>query len=231
VRREGEVKATRPKTLGGGQVEGRQAVRELLLAQRRKVHEVLAQGRRSLLIGAGALTLLLSAAEVTTLGDGLVTVQASQTDLAGNAQTDPVAFTSFTLVTVRPTVQITAAGGTLLFGQTALISFALSESSSDFTAGDVVVTGGVLSSLSGTGASYTATFTPAASLEGTATISVFAPEARTVLRAAIIVAPVAMPSSVRITVRPRTSACGRTARNIFRRRSISASCLVRSAST
>lgn len=38
--------------------------------QRRKVHEVLAQGRRSLLIGAGALTLLLSAAEMTTLLPG-----------------------------------------------------------------------------------------------------------------------------------------------------------------
>ena len=88
-------------------------------------------------------------------------VQASQSDLAGNAQTDPVGFTSFTLVTVRPTVQITAAGGTLLLCQTALISFTLSESSSDFTVGDVVVTGGVLSPLSGSGAAYTATFTPA----------------------------------------------------------------------
>ena len=44
VRREGEVKATRPKTLGGGQIEGRQAVRELLLAQRRKVHEIWISG-------------------------------------------------------------------------------------------------------------------------------------------------------------------------------------------
>ena len=44
VRRDGEVKATRPKTLGGGQIEGRQAVRELLLAQRRKVHEIWISG-------------------------------------------------------------------------------------------------------------------------------------------------------------------------------------------
>lgn len=40
IRREGEARPTRPKSLGGGQVEGRQAVRELLIAQRRKVHEV-----------------------------------------------------------------------------------------------------------------------------------------------------------------------------------------------
>ena len=125
------------------------------------------------LTGTGAAQpVTLTAAEVTTLGDGLVTVQASQSDLAGNAQTNPVAFTSFTLVTVRPTVQITAPGGTLLLGQTALISFTLSESSSDFSVGDVVVTGGVLSSLSGSGAAYTATFTPASGLEGTATISI-----------------------------------------------------------
>lgn len=41
VRREGEAKPGRSnKGLGGEQVEGRQAVRELLLAQRRKVHEI-----------------------------------------------------------------------------------------------------------------------------------------------------------------------------------------------
>ena len=41
VRQPGESKSTRnDKGLGGEQVEGRQAVRELLLAQRRKVHEV-----------------------------------------------------------------------------------------------------------------------------------------------------------------------------------------------
>lgn len=41
TRREGESKPSRSnKGLGGEQVEGRQAVRELLLAQRRKVHEI-----------------------------------------------------------------------------------------------------------------------------------------------------------------------------------------------
>ena len=40
VRAEGEAKAKRDKGLGGTQIEGRQAVRELLLAQRRKVHEI-----------------------------------------------------------------------------------------------------------------------------------------------------------------------------------------------
>lgn len=40
VRRDGDPKPTRGKGLGGEQVEGRQAVRELLIAQRRKVHEI-----------------------------------------------------------------------------------------------------------------------------------------------------------------------------------------------
>ena len=40
IRRDDEPRASRPKTLGGSQIEGRQAVRELLLAQRRKVQEI-----------------------------------------------------------------------------------------------------------------------------------------------------------------------------------------------
>ncbi|MDA0299377.1 MAG: 23S rRNA (guanosine(2251)-2'-O)-methyltransferase RlmB [Actinobacteria bacterium] len=40
IRRDDEPRASRPKTLGGSQIEGRQAVRQLLLAQRRKVQEI-----------------------------------------------------------------------------------------------------------------------------------------------------------------------------------------------
>lgn len=40
VRRDGDDRPQRRRSLGGTQVEGRQAVRELLLAQRRKVHEI-----------------------------------------------------------------------------------------------------------------------------------------------------------------------------------------------
>jgi len=40
IRRDDEPRSSRPKTLGGSQIEGRQAVRELLLAQRRKVQEI-----------------------------------------------------------------------------------------------------------------------------------------------------------------------------------------------
>jgi len=40
IRRDDEPRASKPKTLGGSQIEGRQAVRELLIAQRRKVQEI-----------------------------------------------------------------------------------------------------------------------------------------------------------------------------------------------
>jgi len=66
---------------------------------------------------------------------------------------------------------------------------------------------------------------------GTATTIQAAPPAFTVWSEAIIVAPVAIPSSTKITVRPATGACGRTARYISWRRAISASCRCRSAST
>ena len=40
MRADGEERGSKPKTLGGEQIEGRQAVRELLLAQRRRTREI-----------------------------------------------------------------------------------------------------------------------------------------------------------------------------------------------
>ena len=72
-----------------------------------------------------------------------------------------------------PTVTVGRSGsGTLGAGGTASLTFVLSESSTNFVAGDVTVSGGTLSSFAGSGASYTATFTPTASSSGTASVSV-----------------------------------------------------------
>lgn len=57
-------------------------------------------------------------------------------------------------------------------GATSAITFTLSEASTNFTAGDVTVTGGVLSAFAGAGTSYTATFTPTASSTANGTIDV-----------------------------------------------------------
>jgi hypothetical protein len=58
-----------------------------------------------ILTGTGARQRVsLTAAEVTTLGNGLISVSATQTDATGNAQTAAPSTSSFTIDTVRPTV-------------------------------------------------------------------------------------------------------------------------------
>ncbi|WP_245823627.1 Ig-like domain-containing protein, partial [Photobacterium proteolyticum] len=76
--------------------------------------------------------------------------------------------------TTQPTVTISSNKSALKRGETATISFTLSESSSDFIKDDVTVVGGTLSALSGSGTSYTATFTPSEDNNVTATIDVVA---------------------------------------------------------
>jgi hypothetical protein len=62
--------------------------------------------------------------------------------------------------TTAPTISVSTDKSTLASGQTANITFTLSESSTDFTAADVTLIGGTLSNFQGSGTSYTATFTP-----------------------------------------------------------------------
>ena len=64
--------------------------------------------------------------------------------------------------------------GTLGVGGTASLTFVLSESSTNFVAGDVTVSGGTLSSFAGSGTDYTATFTLTATGTSTASVSVAA---------------------------------------------------------
>jgi hypothetical protein len=101
-------------------------------------------------------------------------------DAANTAGANIVVFQYSTDI-VPPTIAIASDKTTLATGQTATMTFTLSEASSDFTwngtSGDVVVTGGTLSALTQSSANplvYTATFTPAANSSGTATIGVAA---------------------------------------------------------
>ena len=85
-------------------------------------------------------------------------------DLAGNAYAGTTAYNFATAAapdTTPPTMAIGSSRASLAAGETATISFTLSESSSNFVASDVTVTGGRLSGLGGSGAVYTAVFTPA----------------------------------------------------------------------
>ena len=69
---------------------------------------------------------------------------------------------TMTVDTVVPTIAITSNKASLKAGETATITLTLSESSTDFTSADLTVSGGTVSDFSGSGTSYTATFTPAA---------------------------------------------------------------------
>ena len=108
-------------------------------------------------------------------GLGTVTVSAGKFfDAAGNANLAGSLSPTFAIDTKLPTVAIATSRGSLKAGDTALLTFTLSESTADFTDTDVAVTGGTLSNFTGSGTSYTATFTPTAAFTGTGTVIVAA---------------------------------------------------------
>lgn len=74
--------------------------------------------------------------------------------------------------TTPPTIAITRTPTTPWSSETSAITFLLSEPSSNFELSDVFVSGGTLSSFSGSGATYTAIFTPAAGVRLVAEIRV-----------------------------------------------------------
>jgi hypothetical protein len=111
-------------------------------------------------------------------GTASITVAAnSYQDATGNngaVGTTP----SISIDTLAPSVVITSSANTLKAGETATITFTFSEDpGTSFTwngsTGDVVVAGGTLGAISGTGLTRTATFTPTANLaSGNASITV-----------------------------------------------------------
>lgn len=93
-------------------------------------------------------------------------------DITGN--TNLYFFKSFSIPrdTTPPTIAITSNKTVLTVGQTAVITFTLSEASTDFVASDIAISGGTLSNFSGSGTSYSATFTPTANSTTAGVISV-----------------------------------------------------------
>lgn len=75
---------------------------------------------------------------------------------------------------ISPTITITGNPTSLLIGETSSITFTISESTTNFSSSDVSVSTGSLTGFSGSGTTYTATYTPPASSTGSATISVAA---------------------------------------------------------
>jgi hypothetical protein len=145
------------------------------------------QGEPSLLVTilSGGTTLGLAPADATgrftyTLTDDNLTligqgggksVVASQTNINGTG-TSPLR--AFAVDTVGPTIAITSSIAPtipLTSGATASLTIQLSEPSTTFTQSDLVVKAGTISNFSGSGANYTATFTPPATFSGPVTLA------------------------------------------------------------
>ncbi|WP_458218061.1 Ig-like domain-containing protein [Paracidovorax citrulli] len=117
--------------------------------------------------------------DVAGVADGDYNVYARVTSSTGGLSSELSGPLAVTLDRTAPTLAISRdTAGTLKAGQSTTISFVFSEDpGSSFTwngtSGDVVVSGGTLSALAGSGAIRTAVFTPAEGVDnGTATITV-----------------------------------------------------------
>lgn len=75
-------------------------------------------------------------------------------------------------VAASPTSTVTTSDAALRAGETATVTITFSEPVVGFDQGDVTVTGGVVSTFSGSGTTHTAVFTPTAGFEGTASVRV-----------------------------------------------------------
>ncbi|QNI95843.1 metallopeptidase [Synechococcus sp. A15-127] len=108
-----------------------------------------------------------------SVADGVVSIDAGKfTDAAGNANTAGSVTMSVNTDITAPTIAITTNVNSLGIGETANISFTLSETSTNFAFEDITVAGGALSEFDGSGNSYTATFTPTVNSDDDGVVSV-----------------------------------------------------------
>ncbi|WP_085684336.1 MULTISPECIES: Ig-like domain-containing protein [unclassified Pseudomonas] len=87
-------------------------------------------------------------------------------DLAGNAGSGTTNSNNYAIDTVRPTATIVVADNALKIGETSLVTITFSEAVSGFTNADLTVANGTLTAVSSSdgGITWTATFTPTASI-------------------------------------------------------------------
>lgn len=120
----------------------------------------------------------VSGINVSSLTDGNHQAYALATSSDGTKSSTPSAPLNFTIDRTAPTLAIASNKSTLKIGETAVITFTFSEDpGSSFTwngsSGDVVVSGGTLSAITGSGLIRSATFTPNAGVNsGSASITV-----------------------------------------------------------
>lgn len=90
-------------------------------------------------------------------------------DAAGNAGTGTTDSNNYVLDTARPTATIVVADNALSVGETSLVTITFSEAVTGFTNADLTIDNGTLSAVTSVdgGITWTATLTPAASIEDT----------------------------------------------------------------
>ena len=108
----------------------------------------------------------------STLSAGTHSLTAVATDAAGNTGAASSAL-SVTIDTSAPTLAIGSDKAALKVGETATVTFSFSDDpGASFSAADIVVVGGTLGALSGSGLTRSASFTPSADSSGSASIAV-----------------------------------------------------------
>ncbi|KJZ42941.1 glycosyl hydrolase [Pseudomonas fluorescens] len=90
-------------------------------------------------------------------------------DLAGNAGSGTTDSNNYAIDTLRPTATIVVADTALKIGETSLVTITFSEAVSGFTNADLTIANGTLTAVSSSdgGITWTATFTPTASINDT----------------------------------------------------------------
>ncbi|WP_225920093.1 Ig-like domain-containing protein [Pseudomonas vanderleydeniana] len=109
---------------------------------------------------------LTPTAGVSHTGDVITLANSGVSDQAGNAGSGTTTSNTYSVDTQRPTASIVFANPNLGIGQTSLVTITFSEAVTGFSNADLTVENGTLSAVSSSdgGVTWTATFTPTASL-------------------------------------------------------------------
>ncbi|NBT80038.1 MAG: hypothetical protein EBT04_16650, partial [Betaproteobacteria bacterium] len=106
---------------------------------------------------------------IVSVGSGRFSDSAGTFNNDGNDSNNTV---TIVIDGVAPTISISSNSSSLSVGQSAALTFILSEIVTNFDASDLIVSGGVVTNFSGAGTNYSATFTPNSNSTANGVISV-----------------------------------------------------------
>lgn len=125
--------------------------------------------------GDGGITwtaTLTPTASISAATNLIVLANTGVSDAAGNAGTGTTSSNNYAVDTQRPTASIVVADAALSVGETSLVTITFSEAVTGFTNADLTIANGALSAVSSSdgGITWTATFTPSASVSDTSNL-------------------------------------------------------------